>query len=56
MTLKISKTQILTDDIKNIKDSIGSQKQFILFLDKSRRKEEGIFIVHWQEGLKEIYI
>lgn len=53
-----SKTKTLSDDIKNlrlVKKDIPKSKGFLLSLDKTARKEDGIFILHWQNGLKKIF-
>ena len=53
-----SKKKTLSDDLKNlklVKKDIPKSKGFLLSLDKTARKENGIFILHWQEGLKKIF-
>ena len=53
-----SKKRVLSNDLKNlklIKKDISKAKYFLFSLDKTTRKEDGIFIVHWQEGLKRIF-
>ena len=53
-----SKKRVLSNDLKNlklIKKDIPKAKYFLFSLDKTMRKENGIFIVHWQEGLKQIF-
>ncbi|MDE0519007.1 MAG: AAA family ATPase [Bdellovibrionales bacterium] len=53
-----SKKKALSDDLKNlklVKKDIPKSKGFLLSLDKTARKESGIFILHWQEGLKKIF-
>ncbi len=53
-----SKKQILPDDLKHLKSiqkDMPGAKGFVLSLDKTKRKQDGILIVHWQEGLKTIF-
>ena len=53
-----SKKKTLSDDLKSlklVKKDIPKSKGFLLSLDKIARKEDGIFILHWQEGLKKIF-
>ena len=53
-----SKQKTLSDDLKSlklVKKDISKCKRFLLSLDKTARKEDGIFILHWQEGLKKIF-
>ncbi len=53
-----SKKQILSDDLKHlkaVKKNIPSAKQIVLSLDKVKRKEDGILIIPWREGLKIIF-
>ena len=53
-----SKSKTLPEDLKNlklVKKDIPKSKGFLLSLDKTARKENGIFILHWQEGLKKIF-
>ena len=53
-----SKSKTLSEDLKNlklVKKDIPKSKGFLLSLDKTARKEDGIFILHWQEGLKKIF-
>ena len=53
-----SKKRVLSKDsnvLKLIKKDIPKAKYFLFSLDKTTRKEDGIFIVHWQEGLKRIF-
>ena len=53
-----SKKRVLSNDLnvlKLIKKDIPKAKYFLFSLDKTTRKEGGVFIVHWQEGLKRIF-
>ena len=53
-----SKKKTLPDDLKSlklVKKDIPKSKAFLLSLDKKARKEKGILILHWQEGLKKIF-
>ena len=53
-----STKRVLSNDLKNlklIKKDIPKAKYFLFSLDKTMRKENGVFIVHWQEGLKRIF-
>ena len=53
-----SKSKIFSEDLKNlklVKKDIPKSKGFLLSLDKTARKENGIFILHWQEGLKNFW-
>ena len=53
-----SKNKTVSDDLKSlklVKKDIPSAKSFLLSLDKTARKEDGIFIFHWKEGLKKIF-
>ena len=53
-----STRRVLSDDLKNlkrVKKDIRKSKSFLLSLDKTARKENGIFILHWKEGLKKIF-
>lgn len=50
-----SKRKTLSDDLKSlklVKKDIPKSRGFLLSLDKTARKEDGIFILHWKEGLK----
>ena len=49
---------MLSHDLKNlkrVKKDLPKAKAFLFSLDKTARKTENIFILHWQEGLKEIF-
>lgn len=53
-----SKSKPISDDLKNlklVKKDIPKSKAFLFSLDKTARKEDGIFILHWKEGLKKIF-
>ena len=53
-----SKKRVLSDDLKSlkrIKKDVPSANYLVLSLDKTQRKEDGILIIHWQEGLKKIF-
>ena len=53
-----SKEKVLPHDLKslkNVRNSFAPKRQFLLSLDKRRRLEEGVLMVHWKEGLKEIF-
>ena len=50
-----SKKKVLSEDLKSlrlIKKDIPKSKGFVLSFDKTARKEDGIFILHWKEGLR----
>ena len=53
-----SKDKVLSRDLKSLKSvraAIDSKAEFLLCLEKRARKENGIRIIHWQEGLKKIF-
>ncbi len=53
-----SKSKILEHDLKslkNVRKSIISNKQYVLSLDKTNRKEDGIIVIYWKDGLKDIF-
>ena len=53
-----STDKALSDDLKNlklVKKDIPKSEAFLLSLDKTARKEDEIFILHWQAGLKKIF-
>ena len=53
-----SKKQVLSDDLKSlrlVKKDISIGDYYLLSLDKTKRKENDILIIHWQEGLKKIF-
>ena len=53
-----SKDKVLSRDLKSLKsvrEAIDSKVEFLLCLEKRARKENGIHIIHWQEGLKKIF-
>lgn len=53
-----SKKRVLSSDLRNlklVKKSIPKAKYFLLSLDATERKKDGIRLVHWQEGLRRIF-
>jgi len=53
-----SKKRVLSNDLRNLKSvkkNIPKAKYFLLSLDAIERKEDGIRLVHWQEGLRRIF-
>ena len=53
-----STNRVISDDLKNlkrVKKSIPTAKCFVLSLDKTKRKSEGVLIMHWKDGLKKIF-
>ena len=41
--------------LKTVRKEFSKSKAFLISLDKIARKQEGIFILHWQEALKKIF-
>ena len=53
-----SGVKVLSEDLKNlkkIKKDLPKSRSFVLSLDPTARKEDGIFVLPWQEGLKQIF-
>ncbi len=53
-----SKMRVLSEDLKNlkkIKKDMPKSRCFVLSLDPTKRKEDGILILPWKHGLKEIF-
>ena len=53
-----SKNKVLSHDLKSLKsvrEAINSKKEYVLCLEKRARKVDGIEIIHWQDGIKNIF-
>ena len=53
-----SKSKTVSDDLRHlklIKKDMSSAKGFLLSLDKTARKENGVFVFYWKDGLKRIF-
>ena len=53
-----STTRVLSHDLRHLnrfKKEFPKSQAFLISLDKTTRKKEGVFILHWQKALKEIF-
>ena len=53
-----SKNKVSSHDLKSLKslrEAMNSKKEYVLCLENPARKVDGIEIIHWQDGIKNIF-